>query len=386
MPESARHKRRHAGTESGLLAPRRDPQVDVVAQPVVGIHVPPSQVRSRVLGRLDAPRVDVLESVPRNFTGDGVDAVVAQAGQDAGAFSQRPYAVKLEAGHHAGHVDVPYALQKRSLGECGGGDERRAVSAGEGNKQTDPYQPSYSLDGGGRAAARNLALLTHGGLLRGIDLGGDIEHGRIDPSVVLGVIKGRASKQRREEEHICGVVDERGKLFQCATLLELGQLVGRQLAVGDVPAKGRELHDEDHLRAGDVDCGRVVGDLAIDVADGHVAHDEDEADPGHVGAAAEVFGDGVGAARADEKRDDAIPQIEQADEIEEGDALFRAKVGKESAETRTRRTWQSRGGLLLWRNLQDDEDVLLQGLRVGQALEDSGQRIRKQEREGQLDY
>lgn len=119
-------------------------------------------------------------------------------------------------------MDVPDALQKRSLGKGLGGDERRAVSSREADKKTDPHQPSHGLDGGRSAAARNLALLTHGGLLRGVDLGGDVEHGRIDPSVVLGVIKGWASKQRREEEHIGRVIDQRGQLFQGTTLLGLG--------------------------------------------------------------------------------------------------------------------------------------------------------------------
>lgn len=64
MPESARHKRRHARSEPGLLAPRRNPQVDVVAQPVVRIHVPPSQIRARILRKLNAPSIDVLEPVP----------------------------------------------------------------------------------------------------------------------------------------------------------------------------------------------------------------------------------------------------------------------------------------------------------------------------------
>jgi hypothetical protein len=58
------------------------------------------------------------------------------------------------------------------------------------------------------------------------------------------------------------------------------------------------------------------------VADRHVAHDEDEADPGHVGAAAQVLCNGVGAASANEEREDAIPEIEKADEVEEGDALL----------------------------------------------------------------
>lgn len=317
MPESARHKGRHARSESRLLAPGRNPQVDVVAQPLVGIHVPPSQIRARILRKLNTPRIDVLEPVPRNLASDGVDAVVAQTGQNARALGQRPYAVKLETRHHTGHVNVPDALQKRFLGKGLGGDECRAESARERNKQSDPHQSSHSLDGGWSAAARNLALLTHRRLLRWVDLGGDVEHARIDPTVVLGVVEGWASKQRGKKEHIGRIIDQRGQLFQGPTLLGLGQLVGGKLAVRHVPAKGRKLHHKNHLGPRNVHHGRVVVYLAVDVADGHVAHDEDEADPRHVGAGAEVFGNGVGAASADEERDDAIPQIEQADEVEE---------------------------------------------------------------------
>lgn len=207
-------------------------------------------------------------------------------------------------------MNVPDALQKRSLGKGFSGDERRAVSARERNKETDPDQSSHGLDGGWSAATRNLALLTHRRLLRRVDLGGDIEHGRIDPSVVLGVIESWACKQRREKEHVGRVIDQRGQLFQGPTLLGLGQLVGRKLAVRHVPAKGRKLHDENHLGARNIDNGRVVVHLAVDVADGHVTHDKDEADPRHIRAGAEVFRNGVATASADKKRDDAIPQIE----------------------------------------------------------------------------
>lgn len=100
-------------------------------------------------------------------------------------------------------------------------------------------------------------------------------------------------------------------------------MVGGKLAVRHVPAKGRKLHHENHLGPRYVDNGRVVVYLAVDVADGHVAHDEDEADPRHIRAGTEVFGNGVGAASADEERDDAIPQIEQADEVEERYTLTR---------------------------------------------------------------
>lgn len=80
MPKGTGDKCRHAGSETRLLASGRHSEVDVVAQPVVGIHVPSSQIRSRILGRLNSPGIDILQAVPRNLSSGGIDAVVAQAG------------------------------------------------------------------------------------------------------------------------------------------------------------------------------------------------------------------------------------------------------------------------------------------------------------------
>lgn len=57
-----------------------------------------------------------------------------------------------------------------------------------------------------------------------------------------------------------------------------------KLSISDVPAEGGEFHEQDHLGAGDIDSRRIVGCLSPDVADGHVTHEVEEADPGHVGA------------------------------------------------------------------------------------------------------
>lgn len=46
-----------------------------------------------------------------------------------------------------------------------------------------------------------------------------------------------------------------------------------------------------------------------------MAHEEDEADPGHVWAVY-VLGEGVCADGTDEESADAIPQVEQANEVE----------------------------------------------------------------------
>lgn len=73
--------------------------------------------------------------------------------------------------------------------------------------------------------------------------------------------------------------------------------------------------------AGNVDRGWIVGKLALELVHAHVAHEEDEADPWHVGASAEEEGDGVGATRGKEDGSQAIPEIEQADEVENADSV-----------------------------------------------------------------
>ena len=65
----------------------------------------------------------------------------------------------------------------------------------------------------------------------------------------------------------------------------------------NVPTERRELHDQDHLGASDINRLRIVDDLAVDVADGHVAHQEDEADPGHQ-RSINVVGDQIGTGGA----------------------------------------------------------------------------------------
>lgn len=46
-----------------------------------------------------------------------------------------------------------------------------------------------------------------------------------------------------------------------------------------------------------------------------MAHEEDEADPGHV-RTVYIGREGVGAGGTDEESADAIPEIEEADEVE----------------------------------------------------------------------
>lgn len=60
MPERAGGESDEAGAEAGLLPPRRHAQINIVSQPVVGVHIPTGKVASRVLSELNTPRVDVL--------------------------------------------------------------------------------------------------------------------------------------------------------------------------------------------------------------------------------------------------------------------------------------------------------------------------------------
>jgi hypothetical protein len=72
------------------------------------------------------------------------------------------------------------------------------------------------------------------------------------------------------------------------------------------------------------------------VADGHVAHDEGEGDPWHVGTRTEVFGDAVGANGADKEGEGAVPEVEESDEVEGRDAAaapWPASVGGSGTQT-----------------------------------------------------
>ena len=99
--------------------------------------------------------------------------------------------------------------------------------------------------------------------------------------------------------------------------LKIDHFVRGKSTVFNIPAEGGELHDEDHLNAGDVDNAPVVDELAVNVVDGHVAHEEDEADPWHEGAM-NVFGNGVCPNGADQDSADASPEIEEPNEVEQG--------------------------------------------------------------------
>ena len=64
VPEGRGRKGSQAGAEARLLAPGSHAQVDIVAQPLVRVDIPGFEIATGVLGKLDAPRVDVPEAIP----------------------------------------------------------------------------------------------------------------------------------------------------------------------------------------------------------------------------------------------------------------------------------------------------------------------------------
>lgn len=80
MPERTGGEGSQAGAEAGFLALGRDAEVDVVAQPVIGVLVPVAQISVRVLRRLHSPGIDVLQPIPEDLACLRVKAVVSHAG------------------------------------------------------------------------------------------------------------------------------------------------------------------------------------------------------------------------------------------------------------------------------------------------------------------
>lgn len=117
VPERTGDEGGHAGAETGLLALRRDAQVDVVSQPVVGVHVPVAQICMAVLRKLHARRPNVGQAAPVWFAGFGIQAFVPDAREDAGAFGHHPDAVVLHSGDEVEHVEVEDPPQDVVLGE-----------------------------------------------------------------------------------------------------------------------------------------------------------------------------------------------------------------------------------------------------------------------------
>jgi hypothetical protein len=104
MPEGRGRESGQAGAEARLLAPRGHAQVDVVAQPLVCVDIPGLEVAAGILGKLDAPRVDVPEAIPRDLPCQWVQPLVTESRENASAFRQRPDAVVFGTRRKANHV------------------------------------------------------------------------------------------------------------------------------------------------------------------------------------------------------------------------------------------------------------------------------------------
>lgn len=104
MPKGRGDKCGHAGTEARLLALGRDSQVHVIAEPEIRVDVPVAQICVRVLGQLNAEGLDILKAIPVHSAGLGVNALVADTGEDASAFRQVPNAVVLHASSESNHM------------------------------------------------------------------------------------------------------------------------------------------------------------------------------------------------------------------------------------------------------------------------------------------
>lgn len=95
MPKSTGAKSHQASTEAGLLASRRNSQIDVIPQPVARVDIPSSKVSTRVLRCLDSPGINVLQTVPEDLARGRVNTIVTHSREDTSAFGKVPNTVVL---------------------------------------------------------------------------------------------------------------------------------------------------------------------------------------------------------------------------------------------------------------------------------------------------
>lgn len=295
MPESAGGECSQCGTKTRLLATGSDAQVDVVAQPLAGVDVPVIEVRLGVLRSLHAHRTDVLEPIPRHLARGRINAVEAQAAKNACAFRHHPDTIVLGARRDTNHVQEEKADEEVVAHEAVSKERLGREPGREPDEEQEPGEPGNELDHGWSTAAGDLALASGGRLLGRIDRLGNVEHGGVEPSAVLGEVKGGSNHETGEEENISKVVQQGRQLLEPSVLLKVGEVIFGKNTVGHVPAESAELHDEHHLRSCDIDRARVIEALAHNVVDAHMAHEEDEADPWHVRGAPEELCDRVHA-------------------------------------------------------------------------------------------
>lgn len=131
VPECARYKRGHAGTEARFLAARRNAKIHIISKPIVGVDIPIAEIGSGVLCTFHSPWIYILESIPRHFAGDRIYPSEAQAGENAGAFRKSPDTVIFEARSKIEHMKNPDSIKETVCHVFVPGEEFRVVPARE---------------------------------------------------------------------------------------------------------------------------------------------------------------------------------------------------------------------------------------------------------------
>ena len=121
MPEGTSDEGRQGRSKARLLSFGRHSQEHVVAQPVVCVDIPVSQVRVTVLRKLNSKRSDVCKTVPVGLSSLRVNTLVPDTSHDTCTFRQRPDAVVFHTCHDIHHVHL----------EDAGGDAQILVFVGQ---------------------------------------------------------------------------------------------------------------------------------------------------------------------------------------------------------------------------------------------------------------
>ncbi len=82
--------------------------------------------------------------------------------------------------------------------------------ASQGDEEANPDETSEGLEESRSTTPRDSSLLSRRGLFGRVDARRNIEHGCVNPSLIIDVIKGGTSEKRGEEHDIGTVVQEAG--------------------------------------------------------------------------------------------------------------------------------------------------------------------------------
>jgi hypothetical protein len=131
--------------------------------------------------------------------------------------------------------------------------------------------------------------------------------------------------RKLQTHHVAQIVEKIRKLLNCAHLLKVCEFAIWKSAIMNVPAECGQLvkgkpslqltvwtthfHDENHLRARDINGAGRVRELSPDVAYGHVAHYRQEANPWHE-RTLDISCDSISCGCAQKKGPEAGPKIE----------------------------------------------------------------------------